>query len=140
MKKITDVQGTLDRLKSFLVIGTDKELREALGIARPTMDLWKKQEYIPPNKIMAFCKKENAPFEWFAYKEGIKPSPKLDDLNTTAKLLTPELVEQLSKVAESMPIYGKDKLTKTLCKKFDGLDDVKKRAIYEKLIAIIDNV
>ena len=134
MKKSLEI---LERLKEYYGVGTYSELSKAWGVPMGTLDTWKNNDKIPNARLIKLSVAEGLELDWI--KNGTSPkytAPKIPE----PSLLTPELVEQLSKVAESMPIYGKDKRTKTLCKKFDDLDDVKKRAIYEKLIAIINNV
>ena len=61
----------IDRLKLNFMVATDKDLRDEIGVKRPTFDLWKKNKKIPDRVMMKICKEYGFNLEWL--KTGEEP-------------------------------------------------------------------
>jgi len=136
MKKITPAAPVFDRIKEYLRVSTDKDLRDAWPLKRPTLDLWKKNDSIPEPALLKFAEEHGLSLEWLTTGEG--PKYKIEPILDAPTFINEELSKQIAAhVAESMPTYGKDPRTVKLCKAFDALDDKDKEEVIKEIMPYI---
>lgn len=67
-KKLLEAKLILSRAKKFLGISRDLELAERLGIAQPTLSMWKSRGGMDLQGIITLC--EGVDMNWLLFGEG----------------------------------------------------------------------